>query len=126
MVIKLIIRAEPSPLRFFTPKPRRKTILTVFVPSFQSFYFNSFLIQFICIILPYFHHRHYSFLLAVVYCFAILSSSSPLIFNYRLTNRTAAVKQILAIHLQHPPGDILVFMTGQVCVRPLTIVEINC
>ncbi|KAI8825388.1 pre-mRNA-splicing factor ATP-dependent RNA helicase PRP16-like protein [Chytriomyces cf. hyalinus JEL632] len=25
----------------------------------------------------------------------------------------AAVKQILAIHLSHPPGDILVFMTGQ-------------
>jgi pre-mRNA-splicing factor ATP-dependent RNA helicase DHX38/PRP16 len=25
----------------------------------------------------------------------------------------SAVKQILAIHLSHPPGDILVFMTGQ-------------
>ncbi len=25
----------------------------------------------------------------------------------------AAVKQVLAIHLSHPPGDILVFMTGQ-------------
>ena len=25
----------------------------------------------------------------------------------------AAVKQVLAIHLGHPPGDILVFMTGQ-------------
>jgi pre-mRNA-splicing factor ATP-dependent RNA helicase DHX38/PRP16 len=25
----------------------------------------------------------------------------------------AAVKQVLAIHLQSPPGDILVFMTGQ-------------
>ena len=25
----------------------------------------------------------------------------------------AAVKQIIAIHLSHPPGDILVFMTGQ-------------
>jgi pre-mRNA-splicing factor ATP-dependent RNA helicase DHX38/PRP16 len=26
------------------------------------------------------------------------------------------VKQTLAIHLSHPPGDILVFMTGQVGV----------
>ena len=25
----------------------------------------------------------------------------------------AAVKQVLTIHLSHPPGDILVFMTGQ-------------
>ena len=25
----------------------------------------------------------------------------------------AAVKQTLTIHLSHPPGDILVFMTGQ-------------
>ena len=25
----------------------------------------------------------------------------------------SAVKQVLAIHLSHPPGDILVFMTGQ-------------
>ena len=25
----------------------------------------------------------------------------------------AAVKQILTIHLSHPPGDILCFMTGQ-------------
>lgn len=25
----------------------------------------------------------------------------------------AAVKQALAIHLSHPPGDILIFMTGQ-------------
>ena len=25
----------------------------------------------------------------------------------------AAVKQVLSIHLSHPPGDILVFMTGQ-------------
>ncbi len=25
----------------------------------------------------------------------------------------AAVKQALAVHLGHPPGDILIFMTGQ-------------
>jgi pre-mRNA-splicing factor ATP-dependent RNA helicase DHX38/PRP16 len=25
----------------------------------------------------------------------------------------AAVKQVLAIHLSYPPGDVLVFMTGQ-------------
>lgn len=25
----------------------------------------------------------------------------------------SAVKQVLQIHLSHPPGDILVFMTGQ-------------
>ena len=25
----------------------------------------------------------------------------------------ATVKQALAIHLSHPPGDILIFMTGQ-------------
>lgn len=25
----------------------------------------------------------------------------------------AAVKQALQIHLSHPPGDILIFMTGQ-------------
>jgi pre-mRNA-splicing factor ATP-dependent RNA helicase DHX38/PRP16 len=25
----------------------------------------------------------------------------------------AAVKQVIAVHLGHPPGDILIFMTGQ-------------
>lgn len=25
----------------------------------------------------------------------------------------AAIKQAIAIHLSHPPGDILIFMTGQ-------------
>ena len=25
----------------------------------------------------------------------------------------AAVKQAMAVHLGHPPGDILIFMTGQ-------------
>lgn len=25
----------------------------------------------------------------------------------------AAVKQAIAVHLGHPPGDILIFMTGQ-------------
>lgn len=34
----------------------------------------------------------------------------------------AVVKQILAIHLSHPPGDILVFMTGQEDI--LTVCEV--
>jgi pre-mRNA-splicing factor ATP-dependent RNA helicase DHX38/PRP16 len=30
----------------------------------------------------------------------------------------AAVKQALAIYMSHPPGDILIFMTGQVRQLP--------
>ena len=34
----------------------------------------------------------------------------------------AAVKQTIQIHLSHPPGDILIFMTGQVHPLPPLIV----
>jgi pre-mRNA-splicing factor ATP-dependent RNA helicase DHX38/PRP16 len=34
----------------------------------------------------------------------------------------AAVRQVLAIHLSHPPGDILVFMTG-ICLKRIDYVR---